>query len=328
MVTAHFNNIRYNILNCLDEASADILVAVYWFTNQELLNKLCEKKLAGLKVQLIVHNDFINNRETGLDFQKFIDLGGEFYFSDSDNPMHNKFCVVDNKTLINGSYNWTYFAENKNSENILIIKDEQQTVSAFRDEFANLKQQLNKVDKVIKLTKFEVDEFNGLSARDYLANDIIYEAKTTNRPEIIKAAFQIAPTNIKVQQTAVSLNLIKKRKLTHSIGASILGDKFLKIVEKGTTIPVTMTSIVCTVKDNQVSCGSTIYYGENETASKNKAITQMTLNGIPKMPAGQAKMKYIFTIDIYGKLNIIKYSLDNGRRTTAIANLINLLEDD
>lgn len=328
MVTAHFNNIRQNILNCLDEATSEILVAVYWFTNHELFDKLCERKQAGLIVELIVHNDFINNRETGLNFQKFIDLGGEFYFSDSDNPMHNKFCVVDNKTLINGSYNWTYFAENKNSENILTIKEEQQTVSAFRDEFANLKEQLTKVDKVVKLTKFEVDEFNGLSARDYLANDIVYEAKATNRPEIIEAAFQIAPSNIKVQQIAVSLNLSKKRKLKYSLGASVLGDKYLKIVEKGTIIPVTMTSIVVTVEDNQVSAGSTIYFGENERASKNKAITEMTLNGIPKMPAGQAKMKYIFTIDIYGKLNMTKYSLDNGRRVTSTANLINLIEDE
>ena len=106
------------------------------------------------------------------------------------------------------------------------------------------------------------------------------------------------------------------------------GVYYLKIVEKGTTIPVTMTSIVRTVEDNQVSAGSTIYFGENERASKNKAITKMTLKGIPKMPAGQAKMKYIFTIDIYGKLNMTKYSLDNGRRVTATANLINLLEDE
>ena len=56
------------------------------------------------------------------DFQKFIDIGGHFYFSDTRNPMHNKFCVIDNKVLINGSYNWTYYAEDRNRENILILK--------------------------------------------------------------------------------------------------------------------------------------------------------------------------------------------------------------
>ena len=59
MVRAHFNNIRQEILNCLDEATDEILVAVYWFTNHELFNKLCERKKAGLTVELIVHNDFM-----------------------------------------------------------------------------------------------------------------------------------------------------------------------------------------------------------------------------------------------------------------------------
>ena len=108
MVKAHFENIRQNILDELDKATEKIMVAVYWFTNQTLFQKLMTKVTDGLQVELIIHNDYINNREAGLSFQSFIDLGGEFYFSDTFNPMHNKFCVIDNKVLINGSYNWTY----------------------------------------------------------------------------------------------------------------------------------------------------------------------------------------------------------------------------
>jgi phosphatidylserine/phosphatidylglycerophosphate/cardiolipin synthase-like enzyme len=118
MVIPFFSDIRQEIIKSLDEATEEILVAVYWFTNHDLFNKLCDKVREGKKVELIIHNDFINNRNAGLDFQAFIDIGGHFFFSDADNPMHNKFCVIDNKILINGSYNWTYFAENKNSENI------------------------------------------------------------------------------------------------------------------------------------------------------------------------------------------------------------------
>lgn len=89
MVKAYFDNIRYNILEELDKATESIVVAVYWFTNQTLFQKLMTKVSAGLKVELIIHNDYINNREAGLAFQNFIDLGGEFYFSDTFNPMHN-----------------------------------------------------------------------------------------------------------------------------------------------------------------------------------------------------------------------------------------------
>ena len=105
MVTAHFKNIRQNIIDNLDNATDEIIVAMYWFTNHDLFNKLCEKIQDGINVKIIIHNDFINNRDAGLNFQHFIDLGGHFYFSDPNNPMHNKFCVIDNKVLINGSYN-------------------------------------------------------------------------------------------------------------------------------------------------------------------------------------------------------------------------------
>lgn len=322
MVTPHFNNIRQQIIKTLDEATEEIFVAVYWFTNQQLFGLLCDKLREGKKVSLIIHNDYINNREAGLNFQSFIDLGGQFFFSDAENPMHNKFCVVDNKTLINGSYNWTYYAEDRNSENILIIKDEQETVSAFRQEFLNLTELLTQVDKVQRLTTFELEEFNGLSSREYLANDIIYEAKATNRPEIIEAAFKISPNNIKVQEAAVKLDLSKKRKLLCSVGAEVRGNRYLVGVEKGTIMPITISRTLVTSEDNQTTCSSTLYYGENDTASLNKKMPNQSSNrqeggvvlrGLPAKPQGEAKMKMIFTIDIYGQLKVKFYSLDNGR---------------
>lgn len=327
MVYSHFENIRQQILDELTKAENEILVAMYWFTNRELFEKLCDKLKDGKEVQLIVHNDFINNRESGLNFQQFIDLGGKLYFSDPDTPMHNKFCVIDHRTLINGSYNWTYYAENKNNENILLINDENETINAFYNQFHHLTSQLKKVEIVEKLTRFEVDEFSPLSARNYLANDIVYEAKATNNPALVEKAFLIAPGNIKIQKAAVSLDLTKKRKLKYSLSASMINDRYLKILDKGTTIPVAMTKVVATTKDNQASCLSSICYGDNEWASENKEIMKITLYGLPKKPPGDAKMKNIFSVDIYGKLSIVKYSLDNGKRATASAWLTNLLED-
>jgi len=322
MVEPHFSNIRHQIIKTLDEATEEIFVAVYWFTNQQLFGKLCDKLIEGKRVSLIIHNDYINNREAGLNFQSFIDLGGQFYFSDAENPMHNKFCVVDNKSLINGSYNWTYYAEDRNSENILIIKEEQETVSAFHQEFLNLIDLLRPVKKVQQLTTYEIEEFNGLSSREYLANDIIYEAKATNRPEIVEAAFKISPNNIKVQESAVKLNLSKKRKLKCSVGAELKDNKYLIGVEKGTIMPITISKILETCEDNQTTCSSTLYYGDHEVASINKKMPNKSSNGelggvilrgLPPKPQGEAKVKMIFTIDIYGQLKVKFYSLDTGR---------------
>lgn len=325
MVEAYFKGIRQVILNELDNATEKIVVAVYWFTNHTIFQKLVEKLDEGLKVELIIHNDYINNRETGLDFQCFIDKGGEFYFSNIYTPMHNKFCVIDNKILINGSYNWTYYAEDRNSENILVVKNEEGVIDAFAKEFDNLKLQMEKVDKVVPLTKFEVDESNLLNARDYLANDIVFQAAATGESDLVESAFLIAPENIEVQKIAFELNLTPKFRLKHSIGSSLHNDKYLIIVPKGSFVPFSNNEIVQTVSDNQTSSNATICYGENVKASQNTSITEISIYGLPPKPAGEAKMRYHFTIDIYGNLRMEKYSLDNGQKEVRIKNISYLL---
>lgn len=327
MVNVHFDNIRQQIINALDKASERIIVAVYWFTNEELFDKLIEKVEKGRKVELIIHNDFINNRNTGLNFQQFVDKGGEFYFSDGYNPMHNKFCVIDDKILINGSYNWTYYAENKNRENVLIIEEEKNTIESFINEFERLKSLTEKVTEIRRLTRFEVDENNVLRARDYLANDIVFQAKVTNRPEIVESAFEIAPDNIEVQKTAFALALTKKYRLKHSIGSSLVNDGYKIIVEKGSMIPLSSSAIVRTVAKNQTSSEATIHYGEKPIASANTKFAKMRLNGLPKKPAGKAEMKYHFTIDLKGNLRMEKYSLDNGRKQILTKKITGLLEE-
>ena len=72
---------------------------------------------------------------------------------------------------------------------------------------------------------------------------------------------------------------------------------------------------------NKPSCVSTLHYGDNDLASLNKQMPNKSKNkqpggvvlyGLPPKPMGEAKMKMIFTIDIYGQLKVKFYSLDNG----------------
>ena len=71
-------NIRSLILDEVHKASVNLKVAVYWFTNHDLFDLLYQKQLDGVPCELIIHNDYINNRDTGLPFQKLIDAGGKF----------------------------------------------------------------------------------------------------------------------------------------------------------------------------------------------------------------------------------------------------------
>lgn len=114
---AHFENIQNRILEQLDKAQFSIIVVMAWFTNDVLFQKLLEKQNQGVCVKLIVFDDGIN-KKNGVDFEQIKDhhlvkalRGGK---------MHNKYCIIDNDTVITGSYNWTTAAETKNDENITI----------------------------------------------------------------------------------------------------------------------------------------------------------------------------------------------------------------
>ena len=120
MIYSHFGDIRQIIINELKLANHDIYVVVAWITDPHLYRILLEKVKNGVEVAIILVDDEINLKN-GFDYDEFVKLGGTVFW---DNH-HHKFCVIDRKTLITGSYNWTYSANNRDRrENILVIKNE------------------------------------------------------------------------------------------------------------------------------------------------------------------------------------------------------------
>lgn len=114
---AHFENIQNRILEQLDKAQFSIIVVMAWFTNDILFQKLLEKQSQGVCVKLIVFDDGIN-KKNGVDFEQIKDH--HLVKATQGGKMHNKYCIIDNDTVITGSYNWTTAAETKNDENITI----------------------------------------------------------------------------------------------------------------------------------------------------------------------------------------------------------------
>lgn len=326
MINSYFENIRINILSELLNAEKSIVVAVYWFTNEELFDALYKKLQDGIIVDLIIHNDFINNRINGLPFQKLIDLGCNFYFSDSNNPMHNKFCVIDEKILINGSYNWTYYAEDKNRENILIIENEDDVIKSFVDEFNRLKRLTQKLDKIDVITKYEIginDEFNH---KEYLAQDILYKAKSKNDKELIKEVFELVPDNVEIQKLADKLDLLDKKILKFDIGLSLENDGIKYLAKKGDKIPSIFSTIVRTSTDNQTKSRTDIVYGVNPNASLNNKLINFEFDDIPPLPKGKAEIKFTFSIDKEGNIIIEQLCLSNGKKMIKNIKNVDLIE--
>lgn len=133
-----FEELRQLLIDEVSKAKYVIWVAVAWFTDKTLYDLLKKKRVDGLSVQVLILEDEINNKSN-------LNFGKDFYTlkvkksGPYENLMHHKFCIVDLKTVIHGSYNWTNKAQyNKET---LDVETNRENAEKFADEFMKLKAQ-------------------------------------------------------------------------------------------------------------------------------------------------------------------------------------------
>ncbi len=105
-VDIHFEDIQKQIIEQIKLAKFTIWVAVAWFTDKELMRELYNKSKEGLNIRLIVIEDEIN-RKYGFEFETYFETKRVKPDGIYENIMHHKFCIIDFKVVLHGSYNWT-----------------------------------------------------------------------------------------------------------------------------------------------------------------------------------------------------------------------------
>ncbi len=110
---------RDKILGILETAKISINIAMAWFTSEAFLPILKEKLLEGVEIKILINRDSVNTLH-GCDLS---DFSVKYIRGISGGIMHDKLCVIDNQIVISGSYNWSDNAENRNVENVVVIKD-------------------------------------------------------------------------------------------------------------------------------------------------------------------------------------------------------------
>ena len=128
----------------LESAKKTIDLALFVFSAQQLTNKLAERLSTGVKLRLLADPGFASRS-----FSEVLDLLGvvlpdRFCKVEAGNQplnqplkgigtpglargdkLHHKFAVIDNKTVITGSFNWSPAAAHTNDETLLVIHSPQ-----------------------------------------------------------------------------------------------------------------------------------------------------------------------------------------------------------
>lgn len=202
MLDVIFENIADFIQRRLEEACEDIKIAVAWFTNEELFNSLLAALNRGVTVSIVILDDTINRNELALDYSKFIEAGGRLYFS-RNRKMHNKFVIVDSKFVLTGSYNWTYYAENLNWENVLST-DDFEIVSKYAKEYNQICQTLKEEKVYVPIRFSELGNEQLYDNYAYLSNDLNLKSKHTK--ELIERINRENHRNVAIEKIAREQN--------------------------------------------------------------------------------------------------------------------------
>ena len=105
------------VVKIIGEAKKSIHVAAYSFTSKPIADALVAAHDKGVDVEVVLDKSQSKSR-----MMKYIKVHGiptriNYQYA----IMHDKFMVIDEKTLELGSFNYTNAAEKKNAENVLVI---------------------------------------------------------------------------------------------------------------------------------------------------------------------------------------------------------------
>ena len=114
------------IVNEISHAKSEIYVQAYSFTSAPIAKALVDAYKRGIKVEVILDKSQKKERYTSATF--LANSGIPTYIDSKHAIAHNKIMVIDKETVITGSFNFTKAAEEKNAENLLILKSKELAV--------------------------------------------------------------------------------------------------------------------------------------------------------------------------------------------------------
>ena len=121
------------IINEIGKAKSEILIQAYSFTSAPIAKALLEAHKRGVKIEAVLDKSQRSEKYTSATF--LLNEGIPVTIDDKHAISHSKIFVIDRQTLITGSFNFTKAAEEKNAENLLILKGNKALIDQYLQNF-------------------------------------------------------------------------------------------------------------------------------------------------------------------------------------------------
>lgn len=124
------------VLDSIDHAQHEILVAAYSLTSRPVAGALRAAKKRGVSVVVVADRKANDNRYTEVNF--LANNRVAVRINDNYEAMHDKFMVFDRRAVLTGSFNFSASADSRNAENVVLISGAPAVTEAYVNEFSRL----------------------------------------------------------------------------------------------------------------------------------------------------------------------------------------------
>ncbi len=125
------------ITGVIDSAKKSVLVQAYSFTSRPIISALIRAKQRGIDVRILLDKSNLRMSTKVIGKLKMIGIAMAIdnvpttLVNNKTAIAHNKVMIIDDKTVITGSFNYTYAAQNRNAENVFVLYDAPKVAKAY-----------------------------------------------------------------------------------------------------------------------------------------------------------------------------------------------------
>lgn len=137
------DDVEQALMQLIKEEQKGLKIAIFSFTNKNIAQALIDAHQRGIHVQVVCdpaqgkdrYSKIAMLKEAGI---QVFEYDPNYVKDMRSNLMHHKFMIVGDDRTVTGSYNWTKAANERNQENIVILKDKE-IAQKFHEQFDRLK---------------------------------------------------------------------------------------------------------------------------------------------------------------------------------------------
>jgi phosphatidylserine/phosphatidylglycerophosphate/cardiolipin synthase-like enzyme len=136
LIEAHFSpeeKIAPTIVKLIDSAQHSIDVAAFEFSHPDIAAALIRANDRGVQIGFVM--DYRESRLSTCRAKELIDAGIDVLTRHQRGVQHNKYMIIDEQIVMTGSYNYSPSADERNSENLLVIRDSPEIAAEFVKDF-------------------------------------------------------------------------------------------------------------------------------------------------------------------------------------------------